>query len=473
MSVFEKYRPYFLRAAFILVCLLLVLLPYHAFLSVWVGSSFGVYRYVQLWKEAVVALTFCLVLLSFSKHALQEYVRENRWLLGAGTGYVLLTLIFGLMTYAKGAVNTDALAFAFIINIRYLLFFLTTHMLFSQYRPPVKWLRLIVIPAIPVVLFGLVQQFLLPPRFLEHFGYSMYTILPFQYVDNNPEYLRVQSFLRGANPLGAYLVIVLSALMYYLAIVRSWRSRVATVACTILVCATLYYTYSRSAWLGVLAACLVLLAVIARRTTIKHKKVLIAAFFTVSFIVVIGGIAFVQNNPDSQYAIFHSKSTSDSRPTSNSVRAAFMRQGLQNISKHPFGTGPGTAGPASVHNTRQEPRIPENYFMQIALETGLQGLLLFMVVYIWVGNALWRRRADGLALVLFVSLIGITVVNMVSHAWADDTLSLIWWGLAGIAMAIPVASGASKTHAARPRLRRLPPIMKQSVMMERKERDRH
>jgi hypothetical protein len=35
---------------------------------------------------------------------------------------------------------------------------------------------------------------------------------------------------------------------------------------------------------------------------------------------------------------------------------------------------------------------------------------------------------------LFASLIGITLVNLLLYAWSDDTLSYIWWGLAGIAM---------------------------------------
>jgi hypothetical protein len=39
------------------------------------------------------------------------------------------------------------------------------------------------------------------------------------------------------------------------------------------------------------------------------------------------------------------------------------------------------------------------------------------------------------------SLIGISVINLVSHAWMDDTLSLLWWGLAGIALAPAIIKG--------------------------------
>ena len=50
----------------------------------------------------------------------------------------------------------------------------------------------------------------------------------------------------------------------------------------------------------------------------------------------------------------------------------------------------------------------------------LVALIVFLVVH---------------ALSLFGSLIGLTFINLLSHAWTDDTLAYVWWGLAGIAMA--------------------------------------
>jgi uncharacterized membrane protein YuzA (DUF378 family) len=41
---------------------------------------------------------------------------------------------------------------------------------------------------------------------------------------------------------------------------------------------------------------------------------------------------------------------------------------------------------------------------------------------------------DDLAAALLAGLIGLTFVNMLSHAWADDTLSYLFWGLTGIAL---------------------------------------
>ena len=93
------------------------------------------------------------------------------------------------------------------------------------------------------------------------------------------------------------------------------------------------------------------------------------------------------------------------------------------------------AGPASVYNPKRI-RIAEDYYIQIGQETGIVGLGLFLAINICVGLRLWQRRSDPLALGLFASFLGLVIVNLFSHAWADPTLAYLWWGLAGIAMTI-------------------------------------
>jgi len=100
-----------------------------------------------------------------------------------------------------------------------------------------------------------------------------------------------------------------------------------------------------------------------------------------------------------------------------------------------LGDGPGTAGPASYYNQGHPVRIAENYFVQVGQETGWLGLALFLLINVGVAALLYVKRDDPLALSLFASLIGLTLINLFSHAWADDTLAYVWWGLAGVALA--------------------------------------
>jgi hypothetical protein len=53
-----------------------------------------------------------------------------------------------------------------------------------------------------------------------------------------------------------------------------------------------------------------------------------------------------------------------------------------------------------------------------------------------------------LARVLLASLAGIIFVNLLSHAWTDDTLAYLWWGLTGIALA-PILSERQKANVKR------------------------
>ena len=51
---------------------------------------------------------------------------------------------------------------------------------------------------------------------------------------------------------------------------------------------------------------------------------------------------------------------------------------------------------------------------------------------------LWQRRRDWLALSVLASGIGIAVASLFLPVWADDTVSIVWWGLAGVALATPM-----------------------------------
>jgi len=48
---------------------------------------------------------------------------------------------------------------------------------------------------------------------------------------------------------------------------------------------------------------------------------------------------------------------------------------------------------------------------------------------------LWSKRSDWMALAAFSSGIGLIVVGLLLPVWADDTVSIVWWGLAAVILA--------------------------------------
>jgi hypothetical protein len=165
--------------------------------------------------------------------------------------------------------------------------------------------------------------------------------------------------------------------------------------------------------------------------------VLIAGCITLTF----------RNNATFQNVFLHTQTNSVIKTTSDQGHTSALQNGLSNLVHDPLGHGPGTAGPASVYNRRAPARIAENYFIQIGQETGWLGLVLFLAINIVIGLKLWQRRDQALALGLLAALVGLSFVNLLSHAWTDDTLCYLWWGLAAIACSLPLAVPSKKPIA--------------------------
>jgi hypothetical protein len=188
-------------------------MPFHAFLTVWGASLLGHYTALRLWKE--VLLVFCVVgaiCLVATDHKIRSHTLTRRlvWLI---LGYMLLTLVWGLLALNQHDVSAKALGYGLIINLRFLAFFLVTWAVaLRMSRLRIHWQWVVLWPAAIVIVFGLLQILVLPRDFLSHFGYGPATIPAFETINNNIHYVRIASTLRGANPLGAYLLIPISLL---------------------------------------------------------------------------------------------------------------------------------------------------------------------------------------------------------------------------------------------------------------------
>ncbi len=435
-----------------------VVLPFHAFLTITIANISGSYDLLRLWKEAVLLLLAPLAaLLVWKTPGLWQRLRSG-WLFWAMATYALLHVCLGFAALLKGQVNTYALVYAWTINLRPLLIFIIAFAVAARS----SWLRdnwhkLLLWPAVAVVAFGLLQLFALPIDFLQRFGYDIGTIMPFETVDEKLDYIRIQSTLRGANPLGAYIVLILAGLAVLLlrqsqkdaedasneavgAKLEQKEGRQITgvtffSACLIVLMAT----YSRSAYIGALLAVLASVWFVLHGRKARQRL----AVGLVVFAIVAGGAAAIfRENDRFENTFFHTDENSASPMSSNESRTSALQSGLHDVMSEPFGRGPGTAGPASQHNVYPE-RIAENYYLQIGQEVGWVGLGLFITINLLISKELWRRRSDALARTLLAALVGVAFINLLQHAWADDTLALIWWGLAGVAvtLAVPMKAG--------------------------------
>lgn len=424
---------------------ILVLVPFHAFLTVWGSSLVGHYTALRLWDEIVLLL---LVMIALGWLVRDNVLRGDLFrslLFRLIIAYSLLTIALGLLALAKHEVTPKALGYGLIVNLRFLAFFVAVGLLAQKSDwLATRWIKLLLWPAAIVVGFALLQFTVLPHNFLAHFGYNSETnIAPIETINHNSQYIRVQSTLRGANPLGAYLVIVSATLSSLFFVFK--KQRRAIMAAGIATAWALLFSGSRSAWIG---AFLALLIVLWFQLDSKRARWRAVAITGAVLLVAAAVLLTLRNDPRVQNTLWHTQANSQVASSSNSGHLSALKYGMQDVVHEPFGRGPGTAGPESVYNDGHPVRIAENYFVQIAQETGWAGLLLLLGIFYVVSMELFRRRRVPLALALLASLVGITIINLLSHAWIDDTLAYIWWGLMGVAAILGIEANKYETPQA-------------------------
>jgi hypothetical protein len=408
---------------------ILLLVPFHALLTVWLSSLAGHYTLFRLWKEMLLVplAAGAIYLLARDKQLRRRFF--DSWLVKLIFLYFALLIICGAAARISGTVSTKALWYGLLVDARFLIFFLAVYVIAAKsdwlYA---RWQKLLFIPAILVASFAVLQYLVLPYDFLKHLGYGDTTISPYETINHNLQHIRVASTLRGANPLGAYLIIPICALGVWL--LREKRQRTNKIIFGSGLFLALIFSFSRSAWIGVVAG-LLAVAWLSLKSPAARRKVL----YALAALAVAGATAAIglRHNTTFEDAFLHTDHKSVAAQSSNQGHTAAFKLSVKDIYRHPLGSGTGTAGPQSVYNGPYG-KIAENYYLQIGQETGILGMGLFMAIIILLGRALYLRRADPLALALFAALIGLSFVNLLSHAWEDDTLAYVFWGLAGIAL---------------------------------------
>jgi hypothetical protein len=393
---------------------LVALMPFHAFLSVWLGHLLGHEAIIQAWKEVLLLVLAVL--------AGAVVWRDPRRLARLNTPWVwlaaALAVLAGLVTLATHPPLT-AVAFGAKTDFEFLL----AAVIASLVASPIFIRRLsatILAGAVIVIAFGLAQISLLPADFLTHFGYSPNTIEPFEHIVQGVRALRFPSTLGGPNQLGTYLIL---PLCLSLAVAMRRRRRWWWLALTAGGLVVLVGTYSRSAWIGAAAALTATFFIEIPR----HLRTRAAVALASLLLLALAALPFVASS-SLRYFVFHSVPASER--SSDSEHASSLSNGIAGDLKAPLGHGLGTAGPATFHAGTA--KIIENYYLQLGYEAGILGALLFVLVTVAI---ITRLSALGLAPLMAVptaaTLVGISLASIVLPAWTDSSTALITWTAAG------------------------------------------
>lgn len=421
-----------IRREHIIAWLLLIILAgvvVHAPLSVFVGAHWPALALpIKAWKEVLLAVAFIMIGV--------DYTCRSAWRAVYRDWFVLLAVAFiavhGVCALVMGSHGTSLLA-GLLIDLRYVGYFLAVY-LFLQLYPKYRQSFIIIGAFGAAIVIGFaVLQLALPHDFLKYFGYSDTTIRPYMTVDENPAFIRENSTLRGPNPLGAYSLMVLAVWLGY-GIKRRWRFSAGKEKTLFFVAGAaslvaLWVSYSRSAVLGMIVAAIVMLgAVYGKKITQKTWLILVAGI-----LIVAAGLFLARHTYFVQNVIVHDNPSTGAKTLSNEGHLISLQDGIARLLRQPLGGGVGSTGSASLQSSSA--LIIENQFLFVAHESGWLGILVLLALFGLVLWRLWQKRADYLALALFATGLGYAFIGLMQPVWVDDTVSMVWWGMAAVLIA--------------------------------------
>lgn len=416
------------KVSFVVLIILFALLPFNALLTNWISFGLNIKLPVNAWKEIlVIGLTLC-VAMDIIWHKRKISLDKLDWL-------ILAFFALGIISALFQTQDLGRILFGFKYDFEFLwLFLLLRHNHFFSARENELLIKVVLVSACVVVAFGLLQIFVLPKDFLLLFGYSSNISswypggpLPMYHaVDTHADIPRIASTLSGPNQLSSYLLIFIFIGLAALWKTTSRKKKVLWGLFCLAVLIILVFTYSRSAYGAFLIALIVGYFIL-----VKNKKRLLSLFLCAVGLVVIGigSILVWQPETFSQLLL---------RASSSQGHLERSWDGVIHTFQNPLGHGIGNAGPASARfNADLIGWIPENWYLQISLELGVLGVILFIGILIITLRQLLEKYSsakDHLALALFLSLLALSLTSLLLHSWEESAVALTFWGLAGLVL---------------------------------------
>lgn len=422
MSLIKKIK---LRSIpFLLILLIIFFMPFSAFLLTWAkyalklsNSNFFI---ISLWKEYILIMLSFIITFKFIKKDKFDFklLKIDKLILS------FLLVVFLYFLFSKLPLNQKLSGVRY--DIEFLLFYFAVRLLNFNIKEFKIIIYTFLISGTLALIFGLMQISLLSPEFMQNFGYSgsveeyvrVGTLSTYTAVDPSlPDVYRIQSFLPGSLQFSSYLVVLLSLMIIFIFLTKKSKKYIF-ILLTALAFLAVYSTHTRSAWIAVLFSLLAIATFF-----IKNKKVLLISILSLFLLSSIAIYVF-NNNYDIQTVILHGEFREGELFGSTQAHFDSLIDSADLFIKNPLGNGVGYSGPVSRLN--QNPIITENGYLQIGLELGFLGLIIFMLVITGILASLKEAYINSkdnfqkyLSIGLFSALLGVSINNIFLHTFSD------------------------------------------------------
>ncbi|MEO5680380.1 MAG: O-antigen ligase family protein [Acidimicrobiales bacterium] len=144
---------------------------------------------------------------------------------------------------------------------------------------------------------------------------------------------------------------------------------------------------------------------------------------------------------------------------STGVHLQRSKAALETFIEHPFGRGLGTGANLAERFRVQSRMFSENYYLQVANETGVISVVLFVILVLVVAKRLGAHRHDGdvLAAAWRSAFLGLAVASILLHVWENITVAWPVWIGVGLILGVgpdPAQPPAVGDEAAQPAISR-------------------
>lgn len=404
-----------------------------------IGATWPLMEVIRLWKE-VFTIGFLGILifyvLKYKELSIFKHDKRLRWLQWTFIALLVVTFIFTIAKWLDVGMFVKAFKYDFI---GYFIFFISYYL--YRYLPEgsteklTKWYLLIIQW---LLVFALIWWFvlLIKPGTLKIFGYTTTTIEgkvgeqpPAVYRTGEHQWYPRNQFL-FERPISWWFFLVAFFPLFYIFFLqrkslrktRFWRWVFAL---------NIILTFSRAArWAWIIE--LIILGVLSYRKNIKKYalKVLLP------MIIVLAAIAFI------------GRSQIIDRSFSNTWHVQLFVEGWHMFTESPLiGKWAGHVGPAS-HWDGGLAFNPENQYLQILIEFGIIGFILWMAIYLflnWVGIRdflkLWKSKEKQLPqhyqmiMAMSVGMIGLSICGLVLHSFTDRMIVYPMMAMFGLILA--------------------------------------
>lgn len=221
---------------------------------------------------------------------------------------------------------------------------------------------------------------------------------------------RVSSTIGNPIFLGAYLLFVFFLAAYLLSISSFRRKQIILSGCLLLNLIAIYFTESGGVFIGLFVGLILMMILFLRRTKATRARLLaigglcfiilgLGIFFRYQKTILTGPLKFYFRPIDRVIHISPSTGTGQTRVWA-------WQMGLEGIKARPI-IGWGVANFETIADRYYNPKFlehsfaetvwdrPHNILIEVATETGLVGLALFIALWVAVFRTLWKNAAFG------------------------------------------------------------------------------